>query len=130
LFWIDRWKYEYSLAYKYPLLFSVSTNPNITVSQIFLTGHMQLSFNRQLVGLYFQEWCELEFEFRNFVLNSNGKNILMWRWLEYGGFKNIKFSILWKINIPLKIFFFVWLVRRNRVLTKTNLRKKGWNENT
>jgi hypothetical protein len=77
LFWIDRWKNEYSLAYKYPLLFSVSTNPEITVSQVFSSSHMKLSFNRQLVGLYFQEWCELELEFRTFALNPTNKDILM-----------------------------------------------------
>jgi hypothetical protein len=72
-----------------------------------MTGLSNLTKTISSPQLYFQEWCELEFEFRNFVLNSNGKYILMWRWLEYGGFKNFKFSILWKTNIPLKIKFFV-----------------------
>jgi zinc-binding in reverse transcriptase len=31
---------------------------------------------------------------------------------------------MWKMNISLKIKFFVWLVRRNRVLIKINLRKR------
>jgi zinc-binding in reverse transcriptase len=33
-------------------------------------------------------------------------------------------------NISLKIKIFVWLVRRNRVLTKANFKKKGWTGNT
>jgi zinc-binding in reverse transcriptase len=29
-------------------------------------------------------------------------------------------------NIPLKIKIFIWLVKRNKILTKSNLAKKGW----
>jgi Reverse transcriptase (RNA-dependent DNA polymerase) len=79
LFWLDRWKDEYSLATKYPLLFSISSNFNITVFQAFSSGQLQLSFNRQLVGLHFREWSELNSEFRNFVLNVYDNDIFLWR---------------------------------------------------
>jgi zinc-binding in reverse transcriptase len=96
------------------------------------------------VGLYHSEWCDLKFEFRTFILNQYNEDIILWRWhskasfsmhslyrwLEYGGFKNTDFAVIWKTNIPLKIKIFVWLVRKNRVLTKINLSKKDWNENT
>jgi hypothetical protein len=69
---------------------------------------MQLSFNRQLVGLYFREWSGLNLEFRNFVLNSYDNDTLLWtchskgrfsvhslyKWLEFGGFKNTMFFVL------------------------------------
>jgi zinc-binding in reverse transcriptase len=32
--------------------------------------------------------------------------------------------------MPLKVKIFLWLVKRNRVLTKLNLAKKGWSGNT
>jgi zinc-binding in reverse transcriptase len=33
---------------------------------------------------------------------------------------------MWKANISLKIKNFIWLVKKNRALTKFNLAKKGW----
>jgi hypothetical protein len=105
LFWLDRWKDEYSLGHKFPLLFSISSNLNVT---IFSSDQMQLSFNGQLVGLYHKEWSELHLKFRNFILNAYDADIFLWRWhskrrfsvhslykwLEFGGFKNIKFFVL------------------------------------
>jgi zinc-binding in reverse transcriptase len=113
------------------------------VFQVFSSDQMQLYFTRQIVELYFKEWSELNAEFQHFVLHSCDNDTLQWRWnskgrfsvhflynwLEYCGFKNTKFSVLWRTNISLKIKIFVWLVRKNRVLTKLNLQKKGWNEN-
>jgi zinc-binding in reverse transcriptase len=96
------------------------------------------------VGLYYSEWYVLESKFRTFVINHHKKDVLLWRWqskgmfyvhslykwLEYGGLRNIDFAVMWKTNLPLKIKKFIWLVRKNRVLTKLNLIKKGWNEST
>ncbi len=33
---------------------------------------------------------------------------------------------IWKFKIPLKIKIFLWLVLKNRILTKDNLFKRGW----
>lgn len=35
-------------------------------------------------------------------------------------------SHLWKLKIPLRIKFFLWLASRNRVLTADTLSKRGW----
>lgn len=37
-----------------------------------------------------------------------------------------KFAIVWAIPIFPKIIIFMWLVFNNRILTKYNLRKRGW----
>jgi zinc-binding in reverse transcriptase len=50
----------------------------------------------------------------------------MYQWLEYGEIPNSDFDTLWQVNMPLKVKIFVWLVRRNRVLTEGNLSKQGW----
>jgi zinc-binding in reverse transcriptase len=76
--------------------------------------------------------------FSVFMLHSESNDVLLWRcqnvrmfsvhylysWLEFAGITNTEYMVMWKINIPLKIKIFVWLVRRNRVLTKVNLVKK------
>jgi zinc-binding in reverse transcriptase len=48
----------------------------------------------------------------------------LYLWLEYDGIPNTDYKNLWMINIPLKVEIFVWLIKRNRVLTKVNLAKK------
>jgi zinc-binding in reverse transcriptase len=41
------------------------------------------------------------------------------------GIPGMDFVSIWKTKIPLKIQIFLWLVKRNRVLTKLNLKKRG-----
>jgi hypothetical protein len=38
-------------------------------------------------------------------------------------------SYLWKTKIPLKIKIFLWLLYREKILTKDNLVKRNWNGN-
>ena len=49
--------------------------------------------------------------------------------MEYGGFSNTQFTTIWKSKIPLKIKIFLWLLRNDGILTKSNLAKRGWQGN-
>jgi len=49
-----------------------------------------------------------------------------YKWLEYGGIPNSEYDTIWKSHVPLKIKIFLWLVRRDKILTKVNLATKGW----
>ena len=51
-------------------------------------------------------------------------------WLEYGGMVNTEFTAIWSSKIPLKIKIFLYLLKRNKVLTKENLISKGWTGDT
>ena len=109
-------------------------------SQAFASSHLSLSFNRQLTGIYMEEWIALQQLFQHFTLSSNMEDRLIWRWsqndlftvnsfykwLEFGGFPNSEFKHIWIAHIPLKIKVFLWLLKRDKLLTKTNLRDKGW----
>jgi zinc-binding in reverse transcriptase len=46
------------------------------------------------------------------------------------GIPNTDYTAIWLTNMSLKIKNFVWLVKRDRILTKLNLIKKGWTGNT
>lgn len=35
-------------------------------------------------------------------------------------------KFLWKIKVPAKIKFFLWLLNRKSILTRDNLLKRGW----
>lgn len=64
---------------------------------------------------------------------------IAWRWSSMGVFSvhsflsfedinNTEFDSLWISKLPLKIKLFMQLVRKNRILTKDNLIKRGWIE--
>lgn len=102
--------------------------------------HFDLTFRRQLIGIYRIEWLFLKQRFLHFTLSPHLEDRLIWRWtnddnfivhsfyklLEYGDIPNTEYQTLWKSHITLKIKNFIWLVRRNKILTKTNLSIKGW----
>ena len=78
--------------------------------------------------------------FQGHTLNNSEPDSIHWRWssqgiftvhslyewLDYGCIPNKTFQFLWKSKLPFKIKIFLWLVRQNRILTKDNLRKRGW----
>ena len=41
-----------------------------------------------------------------------------YKWLEFGGIRNRDYDTVWKVNIPFKIRIFLWLVKKNSVLTR------------
>lgn len=54
----------------------------------------------------------------------------LYKCLEYGGLKNTYFAIIWKANSSLKIKVFLWLLKQDRLLTKSNLVNRGWQGDT
>jgi zinc-binding in reverse transcriptase len=65
-------------------------------------------------------YMDLDSQSEIFSINS------CYSWLIFGGIKNNSFQITWTATIPLKIKIFLWLVKQNKILTKDNLRKRGW----
>ena len=43
-----------------------------------------------------------------------------------GGNINITKNFLWKVKIPARIKFFMWLMEKNSILTRDSLVKRGW----
>jgi hypothetical protein len=39
---------------------------------------------------------------------------------------SVPYKFLWKSKLPQKIKIFIWLVVRNKILTKDNLKKRNW----
>jgi hypothetical protein len=47
-FWLDRWFNNTTLTNAYPYLFSIASENKLSIT-----------FNRQLVGIFYTEWCDL-----------------------------------------------------------------------
>lgn len=138
-FWLDRWIGECSLYCLYPNLFQIASNQAITVAEAFpASSSLTLSFNKQLTGVLLLEWHQLrqsisftykvEYDLITWRWTANGLFTVhsLYKWLEFGGIKNSYFNTIWKAKIPLKIKVFLWLLKQDRVLTKSNLIHRGW----
>ena len=140
LFWKDRWCSELPLSALYPNLFMYTLDPDLLIAEAFVNSSWQLLFTRQLTGILYSEWHNLLTHLQNFVPNLTMPDTLYWRWssvgkftvhsfyqwLEFGGIKNITFKTIWLSKMPLKIKIFLYLLKRDKILTKGNLIKRGW----
>ncbi|KAJ4799240.1 Ribonuclease H-like superfamily protein [Rhynchospora pubera] len=50
----------------------------------------------------------------------------MYLWIEDRGVSSSFFDHIWKLKIPLKIQIFLWLLCTKTLLTRTKLRRSGW----
>jgi zinc-binding in reverse transcriptase len=50
----------------------------------------------------------------------------MYTFLYFGGIHTLTSHLVWSLKISLKHKLFLWLTLHNKILTKDNLRKKGW----
>lgn len=98
-FWLDRWTGQCALQTVYPNLFSIVYDQNILVSQVCSANGIQIEVARQLVGVYYDEWCALLGQFQHFTLgidndqislrwSTTGKKFVhsLYTWLEMGGY--------------------------------------------
>lgn len=141
-FWLDRWCSPCALYCIYPNLFAIATDPSITVHRAFTNSTLSIQFSRQLTGILVSEWLDLTNLLSSITLNSSHlpSDLVKWRWtpsgnytvhslylwLTYGGYPNQQFEITWQSKVPLKIKIFIWLLRQDKVLTKSNLANRGW----
>jgi zinc-binding in reverse transcriptase len=49
-------------------------------------------------------------------------------WLKFRGVISTDYDVIWKSKIPFKIKIFIWLVRRQKILTTEQLAKKAGKE--
>jgi zinc-binding in reverse transcriptase len=118
-------------------------DPNITVAQVIGYNRYYLRFTRSLNDTLRQQLLEFYTKLSTISLNTqedsyiwrwNNKGIFTtnscYSWLDFGGVENTQYQLVWSASIPLKIKMFLWLVRKNKILTKDNLQKRGWRGQT
>lgn len=68
----------------FPNLFSIALKPNITVAEVFEKGIDQLKLVRQLVGVYLDEWIQLQVKFKYLKLSNDSADAIKWKWTSNG----------------------------------------------
>lgn len=96
-----------------------------------------------LTGINREEWNQVFYTLSTFSFTHKFDK-LSWRWNSKGQFSvRLAYAFLnysgrlvehpflvWHLPLPPKIKIFLWLVFRNRILTKVNLSRKGWGGTT
>jgi hypothetical protein len=128
-FWIDRW-YMIVLYIALIIFFILLL---LVPAAAFSYDFLHIDFRRQLVGIFLLEWTNLNVEFKSFQLCPSSPDLNIWRWhsfdkfsvhffyewLDFGRVISHEYEIVWKSKIPLKIIFFMWLIRK-KVLWETS----------
>ena len=137
LFWEDTWVNNSPLASQFPRLFNLTFTRNVTVQKAKEEGWELFRFRRTLLGDSLAQWENLKSIVDGIQLNdqhdrvrwtigSSGKFKVKNLYLQLRSTASHPFKLIWKFKFPLKIKKIVWLVLRNRILTKDNLLKRGW----
>jgi mannosylglycoprotein endo-beta-mannosidase len=131
-FWEDTWIEDKPLCVLFPRLYNLTFTQNVTAAKVFSQDVNRIRFRRCLYGESLEMWNS------NIVL-SQGPDRLSWILTKSEVFSvksrytylvarrvMFPYKMIWRMRIPLKIKAFIWLIVRDRILTKHNLVKKGW----
>ena len=136
-FWEDQWLGNTCLAILFWPLYVINEQHGKTVREVWNGEELQLSFRRGVSERIMGMWEELKAAVQSIALNNEEDQIL-WTYSSSGkysvqslyaivnhrGVVRIFVHAVWKLNIPPRVQFFLWLLSNNRVLTRDNLAKR------
>jgi hypothetical protein len=130
-FWKSTWTGNQPLAIQFPILFDLAYNKDISVNKVLDSNFEALSFGRRIIG-NLSVLLEEMLSCCNNVSLSDQVDRIVWC-LDKKGFSvnslykkkvsdqvSVPYKFLWKSKLPQKVKIFIWLVVRNKILTKDN----------
>jgi hypothetical protein len=129
------WIGNLPLATKFPVLFDLAYDKDIPVNKVLSSNFEALSFMRRITGNLCVMFEDLLRSCNNLSL-SDQEDRIVWCLNKKGFSVNsfykkkvndqvaVTYKFLWKSKLPQKIKIFIWLVVRNKILTKDNLKKE------
>jgi hypothetical protein len=137
-FWENIWFGSTPLAVQFWDLFTIYNEKTKTVDEVWVDGELRLTFRRTFSERMLEIWDELMIVVENVVL-WNEIDALVWCYnsagvyssqsmyvvINYRGVTLVYVPAVWKINVPPKIQFFLWLLSHNKLATIDNLNKRG-----
>lgn len=135
-FWKDTWVDNCSLKIRFPSLFAICNQQEVTVYQIASEGTDCLSFRRSFGPAEITEWEELKKVIDNLETSPVPDTLLwglatnkkyttksMYRTLTFRGIREVN-TEMWKSPCTMKIKHFLWLAIRDRIQSAEQLKKK------
>jgi hypothetical protein len=136
-FWEDKWIGNHAFKDQYPSLYNIASRKSDTVEKVLSGVLLNISFRRQLIGNNLVLWHNLVHRIMNVRLN-NHKDVFRWNLHQNRKFSVhsmylalisngviIRNTLIWKLNISMKIKIFMWYIYKEVVLMKDNLAKQN-----
>lgn len=138
-FWKDVWLEECSLKIKFPNLFKICHEQDITVEEA-NRQQWDLNYRRNFGDNEMDEWREM-METLVLVELTEGTDKVIWkltnsgkfttrsmyRYITFGGVIDTRMMEIWKAKIPLKVQIFLWMAWHDRVDCSTVKEEElGW----
>jgi hypothetical protein len=136
-FWEDLWLGNSSLAIQYWKLYRFVNEKNKSVASLWDGTVLKCTFSRSgdthMLDLW-EEVCQIaatiafseEEDSMIWQFSSNGiYNVQsLYRIINFRGIQPVLVSSIWDIKIPPRVQYFLWLLSKNRLLTRDNLGKR------
>ena len=136
-FWEDRWIENTNLAIMFWPLYVINEQHGKAISQVWDGHELMLTFRRNVSEALMSMWWELCGVIEGTVLNDDEDQIV-WSYTSHGtyavqslyarincrGVFPVYIHAIWKLVIPPRVQFFLWLLSHNKILTRDNLQKR------
>jgi hypothetical protein len=137
-FWEVIWVGNSSLAIQFWDIYSIVNEQNKTLAELWDGVNLKCTFRRCVDSRVFQLWKEVVSIASTIVLTGED-DALVWQYqssglyssqslykiINFRGVVPIYLPAMWKLTIPHRVPFFLWLVSKNKLLTRDNLEKRG-----
>lgn len=138
-FWKDTWLFQTSIEDRFPSLYNLCTTKEISVAEAYIFLQEQGCWPLATPSQYDLGLHHLQQTMHTKAITDKPDTI-EWKWfsttkfstkqcylfLQDGGIRPFFSNIFWKIKIPEKIKYFVYLCFLDKIQTKANLVKHGW----
>jgi hypothetical protein len=136
-FWEGQWFGTSSLAIQYWDVYILAHEQNLSIAEAWDGTQLRISFRRCFDHDLMVKWFEIV-QIAQTLSQNDKQDTLIWM-IEANGLFSVKsmyviinfrgvtpvnIHSVWKIKVPPKIHFFLWLIAHNKLLTRDNLSKR------
>ena len=139
LFWHDTWLFPQPIEDRFPCLFSLASEENISIAEAYLHFRDSDLWPLLSAGPLEESVQSLRLAMSSMDLSTD-QDTIHWKWFSQQQFSTKKYynfimdggirpaisQIPWKIKVPEKVKYFLCLSINDKILTKSNLIKRGW----
>ena len=136
-FWEDNWLGNSSLAIQFWDLYVIVNEKNSTIADLWDGNELKCTFRRTVSPTLSRKWLEVV-QLASTIELTGGEDNLIWQFTSDGIFtsqsmyKVISFRgvvpvfvpSIWDLKIPPRVHIFLWLLSKNKILTRDNLAKR------
>lgn len=136
-FWEDQWFGSSSLAIQYWDLYTIVNEQNATVATLWDGDQLKVTFRRCFNHALMTQWYEV-LNIAQSINFSDEDDAIIWKYeskgtysvsslyavINFRGVLPVYIHAVWKVKVPPRIHFFLWLLSHNKLLTRDNLLKR------